>query len=220
MAGDTVNMSIGQGPLLCTPLQAAQLMAAVANGESMPKLRLIRQVQDINDNVFEVYPVGERSRVNLDPEAREAVIEGMVASVYGSGATGRRAAVEGVQVAGKTGTGQWKPNRNLAWFAGFAPAANPVYAFAALYEGSINERVSGGGTAAPIVHDVLTKVFHEGDNDDLPEIEEGAAPEVIVVRESASGGEEVRRAVPAEAAPPPPAEPEEQRGFFRRIFGR
>lgn len=221
MAGDTVNMSIGQGPLLCTPLQAAQLMAAVANGESMPKLRLVRQIQDLNDNVIEYFPTGERSRVNLDPVAREVVIEGMVASVYGSGATGRRAAVEGVQVAGKTGTGQWKPNQNLAWFAGFAPAANPVYAFAALYEGSPRERVSGGGTAAPIVHDVLSKVFHEEDNDDLPEIEEGKAPEVIVVQESAPPGDaEVRRAVPTEVAPPPPAEPEQQRGFFRRMFGR
>ena len=221
MAGDTVNMSIGQGPLLCTPLQAAQLMAAVANGESIPKLRLVRQVQDLNDNVIEVFPTGERSRVNLDPEAREVVIEGMVASVYGSGATGRRAAVEGVQVAGKTGTGQWKPNQNLAWFAGFAPAANPVYAFAALYEGSPRERVSGGGTAAPIVHDVLSKVFHESDNDDLPEIEEGVAPEVIVIQEDPSSSDtEVRRAVPSEVAPPPPAAPEEERGFFRRLFGR
>lgn len=223
MGGDTVNMSIGQGPLLCTPLQAAQLMAAVANGDSMPQLRLVRQVQDLNDNVIEYFPAGERRPVNLDPEAREAVIEGMVASVYGSGATGRRAAVDGVQVAGKTGTGQWKPNRNLAWFAGFAPAADPVYAFAALYEGSTHERVSGGGTAAPIVHDVLSKVFQDEDNDDLPEIEEGAEAPVIVVQEDRGGGAEVRRAVPAEQAPaaePPPAEPEEQRGFFRRLFGR
>lgn len=224
MAGDTVNMSIGQGPLLCTPLQAAQIMAAVANGDSMPRLRLVRQVQDLNDNVIEYFPTGDRRPVNLDPEAREVVIEGMVASVYGSGATGRRAAVEGVQVAGKTGTGQWTPNRNLAWFTGFAPAANPVYAFAALYEGRPHERVSGGGTAAPIVHDVMSKVFQEGDNDDLPAIEEGTEPPVIIVQEDRGGGDaEVRRAVPAQdpqAAPPPPAEPQEERGFFRRLFGR
>jgi penicillin-binding protein 2 len=69
-----------------------------------------------------------------------------------------------VTVAGKTGTAQWGPKakeRTAAWFAGFAPADNPQYAFAALYEGAAGEKVHGGSSAAPMIGDLLREVFKD-----------------------------------------------------------
>jgi penicillin-binding protein 2 len=70
-----------------------------------------------------------------------------------------------VRVAGKTGTAQWGPKkkeRTAAWFTGFAPAENPKYAFAAVYEGEANnDDVHGGTQAAPLIGKVLRELFKE-----------------------------------------------------------
>jgi penicillin-binding protein 2 len=69
-----------------------------------------------------------------------------------------------VKVAGKTGTAQWGPKskeRTAAWFAGFAPAENPKYAYAALYEGGVGEGAHGGTAAAPMVGELLRELFKE-----------------------------------------------------------
>ena len=73
-------------------------------------------------------------------------------------------AVDGVKVAGKTGTAQWGPKkreRTAAWFAGFAPADNPQYAYAALYEGAPGEYAHGGTRAAPMIGDLLRVLFKD-----------------------------------------------------------
>lgn len=155
LPGDVANMSIGQGLVLATPLQVCQAMAALADGVNMPQPRLVKQIQDLNDRVIQAYQPAVRKRVELTPEHRKTVVKGMVAVVSGEGGTGRAAGIEQAQIAGKTGTAQWKvyndsdKNRNLAWFTGFLPANNPVYAFAMVYEGSPGEGVSGGKVATP-----------------------------------------------------------------------
>ena len=71
--------------------------------------------------------------------------------------------VKGTTVAGKTGTAQWGPQnkqRTAAWFAGFVPAENPQYAFAAVYEGEPGDNsVHGGSHAAPLIGKVLKEVY-------------------------------------------------------------
>ena len=77
------------------------------------------------------------------------------------GGTGRRASLGWVSNAGKTGTAQWgRPSDDcrLAWFAGFLPADNPRYAYAALYEGRPHQRISGGHMAAAIVNRFFNSV--------------------------------------------------------------
>ncbi len=227
--GELVNISIGQGEVLATPLQACMSMAAVADGENLTQPRLVRQIQDVEDRVVMANEVEVRRRINLNPEHREAVIKGMVAVVSGSGGTGRAAGIKHAQIAGKTGTGQWKPNlsQNLAWFTGFLPANNPVYAYAVLYEGRPGEKVSGGGLAAPMVREVFNNVFEKASPDDplvqamkdtpaTMEIDEGG-------RDRSSGDEDAQsRARPREEVRPaePPQEKKTGRGFFRRLFGR
>ena len=77
--------------------------------------------------------------------------------------TARRCQIEGISIAGKTGTGQWR-NRNmelnLAWFIGFAPVEKPRVAIAVLVEGVIpQDQIQGGLTATPVARDILAAYF-------------------------------------------------------------
>ena len=159
MAGDAANMSIGQGALLATPLQVAHAIAGIANGKYLPKLQLVRQVLDAEGNV--VYQFTTAAQTNLaDMEASLAVVRKAMKAVV-NGGTGRRAQLSYVSNAGKTGTAQWgRPSDDcrLAWFAGFMPADEPRYAYAALYEGKPHQRISGGHMAAAIVRSFFESI--------------------------------------------------------------
>lgn len=152
MQGDAANMSIGQGPLLATPLQVAHAMAGIANGRYLPKLHLVRQMLDIDGNVVYQFNPTVQNNLRDMSEALAVVRRGMRAVVYNG--SGRRAALSYTDNAGKTGTAQWgRPSDDcrLAWFAGFLPVDNPRFAYAALYEGKPHQRISGGRMAATIV---------------------------------------------------------------------
>ncbi|MCF6311770.1 MAG: penicillin-binding protein 2 [Verrucomicrobiales bacterium] len=151
--GDLANMAIGQGTVLASPLQVAQAMAAIGSRRRVVRPRLVLQIQDVNDSVTRTFRVRERIPLNIDPYNMEIVVQGMVDVVNAGNGTARRARNEHITVAGKTGTGQWKPHleQNVAWFSGFAPADYPIFAFAAVYEGTPGERVGGGKNAGPIV---------------------------------------------------------------------
>jgi penicillin-binding protein 2 len=152
--GDTANLSIGQGVMLASPLQVAQGMAGIANGGALPKLRLVKQVQDVAGRVLVTNDPERRNFLNLDPMAVKIVHEGMMQVVNAGYGTGMRGKLSYTILCGKTGTAQWGPKskeQRLAWFAGFFPLENPRYAFAALYEGKPHEKLSGGRKAAPIV---------------------------------------------------------------------
>ncbi len=159
--GNVYNMSIGQGPLLASPLQVAHAMAGIANGYGLPKLHLIKQIQDSNANV--IYVANPEIQTSLTEYANEIAIvrKGMDEVVNGERGTGSRAKLRWASLAGKTGTAQWGPEKDktrLAWFAGFMPVDNPRYAFAVLYEGLPGEVLGGGGKAAPIVKEFFDSV--------------------------------------------------------------
>ena len=164
-SGDLANFSIGQGDLLVTPLQMAQAMGTVANGGIFNQTRLVLQVQSLDDKIVTGYDLRIKDQLDMKPRNLEALKKGLVDVVTGAHGTGGRAGVENVEVAGKTGTAQWGPKnkeRNAAWFAGFAPAKNPKYAFSALYESDVNQKNSHGGTvAAPLVGEVLKELFKD-----------------------------------------------------------
>lgn len=227
--GELANISIGQGEVLVTPLQVCQSMAAVADGENLTQPRLVLQIQDVDDRVVMANEVEVRRKINLNPEHREAVVKGMVAVVSGSGGTGRAAAISHAQIAGKTGTGQWKPllKQNLAWFTGFLPANNPVYAYAVLYEGRPGESVSGGGLAAPMVREVFNNIFEKASPDDPLVLAMKDTPKSMAFDEG--GRDSYDGVAPQPSATPRPqevrpAQPVEEkktvRGFFRKLFSR
>ncbi|YCM45590.1 penicillin-binding transpeptidase domain-containing protein [Verrucomicrobiaceae bacterium 227] len=151
--GDTANLSIGQGLATATPLQVAQSMAAIGNGSALMELQLVRQIQDFHGRVIEAPVFKKKNDLDISPKALEVTRQGMRDVVHAGYGTGKGADLGFTVMCGKTGTAQWKPekNQNLAWFSGFFPYDNPRYAFAVVYEGVPNESVSGGRNAAPMV---------------------------------------------------------------------
>jgi penicillin-binding protein 2 len=162
--GDIANMSIGQGDLLVTPLQMAQAMAIIANGGTFYQTRLVQQVQTVDNQIVTAYNVREKKTIGVSPLSMSQLHVGMVEAVNGGTGTAHQASLDTITVAGKTGTAQWGPKnkeRTAAWFAGFAPADHPRYAFAALYESEVGSSVHGGTVAAPMIGDILRDVFKE-----------------------------------------------------------
>jgi penicillin-binding protein 2 len=139
----------------------AQAMGVIAAGGIFHQTRLLKQVQSIDNRVVAAYPDRVRSDLGIEEKNLEYLEKGLV-MVTTSG-TGRRAStVKGAKVAGKTGTAQWGPvskRRNAAWFTGYAPADNPLYAFAAVVEGNPGESLAGGQNAAPVIGAVLADLL-------------------------------------------------------------
>jgi penicillin-binding protein 2 len=161
--GDVANLSIGQGDTLISPLQMAQAMATIANGGTLYQTRLVKQVQTVDGKIVTAYNVRARDLLDIRPSVIAQLKRAMVSVVESGAGTGGKARVRGIEVAGKTGTAQWGPKnkeRTAAWFAGFAPADAPEYAFAAVYEGNPNDdEIHGGTYAAPLIGRVLKELF-------------------------------------------------------------
>ncbi|MDR5684105.1 MAG: penicillin-binding protein 2 [Armatimonadota bacterium] len=147
--GDTLNMAIGQGFVLATPLQIARMAAAIANGGQLVQPRLVRAVVDGEGRVVRRIEARVQRRVDLPPAALQAMRRGLEAVVVRG--TGRAAAVPGVAVAGKTGSAETPRGRPHAWFVGYAPADRPQIAVAVLIEHGYR----GGLSAAPIARRIV-----------------------------------------------------------------
>lgn len=157
--GHTANVSIGQGSVLTSPLQMACVTAAVASGKSW-KPHLLKKVMDGDQLVVEKQPElrADLTEHFVDKDL-ETVRNGMWKVVNAQGGTARAARIEGVEVAGKTGTAQnWRRNErnqrvedNHTLFISFAPYVNAKYAVCILVQGG----KSGGGCAAPVAQRVL-----------------------------------------------------------------
>jgi penicillin-binding protein 2 len=171
--GDVANMAIGQGDILITPLQMTQALSVIASSGKFHQTRLVKQVQGLDNKVVAAYPDRLREDIPVSPQIDKALRRALQNVVYDGQGTAHSAKVKGVRVAGKTGTAQWGPEnkqRTAAWFAGFVPAENSEYAFAALYEGEPNDdSVHGGSHAAPLVSKVFREVYK------LKKAREGAA---------------------------------------------
>jgi penicillin-binding protein 2 len=161
-AGDTVNMSIGQGALLVTPIQVARFMAAVANGGVLWKPRLVQRVERANQGTVYSDPGQVMGHVDLSPIVW-AFLKESLWSVVNDGGTGAAARIPGLDVAGKTGTAQMIANSKAsrgedhAWFAAFAPVKEPQVVVVVLVE----RGGKGGQVAAPIAKKILNAIFFE-----------------------------------------------------------
>ncbi len=163
--GDTVSLAIGQGYNLVTPIQMAQVMAAVANGGIIYRPLLVERVESPTGEIlYQAQPV-IKSRLHADPR-HLALVQKALLGVVENG-TGRRARLPYLKAAGKTGTSQVvalekeKSNRekyrNHAWFVSYAPFENPRLAVSILVE----HGGSGGAAAAPLAKRLLAAYFSE-----------------------------------------------------------
>ena len=160
--GDIANISIGQGDTQVTPLQMAQSMGVVANGGTLYQTRLVQQVQTFDNQIVTAYQVRAKRTLDLSSETLDELHTGMTDVVNGAGGTAHQASLDNAEVAGKTGTAQWGPKnkeRTAAWFAGFLPADQPRYSFAAVYEGDVGSKVHGGSAAAPMIADIFKEIY-------------------------------------------------------------
>ncbi len=145
--GELAQMGFGQGALLMSPLQMALIAATVANGGTMPRPYIVRQI--VRGGVpASVTPTGSlASPISADTAAD---VKKMMLAVVQRG-TGTAAQIPGVAVAGKTGTATNPHGAAHAWFVCFAPADHPRVVVAVVVENA----GYGGTVAAPIARDVL-----------------------------------------------------------------
>jgi penicillin-binding protein A len=149
---DTARVAIGQENLAVTPLQMAMVAGAIANGGTLIAPRLLSRIVDRGGDVVRTGNPQELEQV-MSADVADALTE-MMENVVREG-TGTAAALSatGVAVAGKTGTAESDdPNRNQAWFIGFAPADNPEVAVAVVIEDTSS---TGGAAAAPVAATVM-----------------------------------------------------------------
>jgi penicillin-binding protein 2 len=159
LTGETLLAGIGQGYVLATPLQLSVMTARIATGRMVAPTVVARETADSTDSFVDL---------GISEASLAAVRAGMFAVVHEPGGTGHLADIEGATtlVAGKTGTSQVSrksaardpdvklsvEERDHALFVGYAPAARPKYAVAAIIENA-----GGGGVlAAPLVGDVIS----------------------------------------------------------------
>jgi peptidoglycan glycosyltransferase len=160
---DIERVAIGQERLLVTPLQNAEVAAAVANGGHQMKPQIWDRVVDPDGRVVEKLDPAEYGQPISEKTAEQltTAMEGVV-----SEGTGTNAAISGVSVAGKTGTAETPGNaacgggseENQAWFMGFAPADEPKIAIAVSIECTPE---FGNDVAAPIFRQVAETILNE-----------------------------------------------------------
>ncbi len=207
--GQTYIMGIGQGYTLVTPLQMANVTAAVANGGTLYRPKLVQSLADSEGRAVESRTERREilQRLDVDPGHLAVVRSGMRGAVeYGTSQSAWTRLPTQVSVAGKTGTAEFcdsyvredgtpdcrrDPDGNLlahAWFVAFAPYENPEIALAIFVDGSgLNRVIQGSSEAAPIAGDVLRAYF------DLPPLESAtptAEPAASDAEDGADNGAE------------------------------
>ncbi len=154
LPGDTVNMAIGQGDMLVSPLQMASAYAGIANDGKVMTPHVLQKVLDSKGEAVltaepEVAFAASSTDAELDVMRRSLVDvteEGTAKSVFRGFDS---------SVAGKTGTGQVAGKDDYAWFTAFAPADNPRYAVAVVIE----QGGHGGSVAGPAAREILSALL-------------------------------------------------------------
>ena len=156
-ATTVISLSIGQGEIGCTPLHLANLCATVANRGFYYTPHIIKD----SDNVTIDQKYKEKNYTMVDTAHFHKVIGGMYKAVnsgYGSGGTASVAAVEGLDICGKTGTAQNPHGNDHSVFICFAPKDNPKIAVAAYVENG-----GFGATWAAPIASLLTEKYLNGE---------------------------------------------------------
>ncbi|MBI2998553.1 MAG: penicillin-binding protein 2 [Deltaproteobacteria bacterium] len=167
--GETPSAAIGQGYVSVTPLQMANLLAAVANGGTLYRPWFVRKVETLDGRLIREYGPEKIRSVALKEGTLKHIRNALRDVVNSGSGTGGKAMSNLIEIAGKTGTAQVAEMRggfvnserlpyeirDHAWFVGYAPAENPEIAVAVLVE----HGGRGGSAAAPLAKMVIEKYF-------------------------------------------------------------
>lgn len=154
----TALSGFGQGQVTATPLQMAMVSAGIANDGVVMNPQMVDAVIGNDLSVIRASENTEFGRA-VDAEIADEITSAMVASVSNGAAQGAR--IDGVDVAGKTGTAENGNRPHTLWFTGFAPADDPAVAVAVVVENGGGQGQSGSGDtiAAPIAKKVIEAVL-------------------------------------------------------------
>jgi penicillin-binding protein A len=150
---------IGQGDVSTSPLEMALIAAGIGNGGVIMAPHVVKEIQNSDGKVVRTVEP-QPWKTCMQPATAQALTSMMV-DVVNEG-TGTAAQIDGVQVAGKTGTAQTADGESPhAWFIAFAPANAPKYAVAVLVEhgGNFGSEATGGALAAPMAKAVLQNLL-------------------------------------------------------------
>jgi len=161
---DAVNLAIGQGEMLVTPLQVVRWFSALANGGTLYRPQLVHEVGLLGDTLRPVSEPDAMSTLEFEPGVLEMLREGLCNVTTESYGTAeyvfRNSPLQALGVCGKTGTAQAGGDGTLlpfAWFAAWAPRETPQIAVIVVVENA----GEGSGVAAPIARQILEAYFFE-----------------------------------------------------------
>ena len=153
--GDTVNLAVGQGDLLVTPLQLTNAYATFANGGTVWQPHVGSAVRDVVTNASTSIAPHEESKVDIPAQDRDTILQGLQQVVSTQDGTAAAAfagfPLASFPIAGKTGTAEAPPKQDTALFVGFGPVFDPRYVVTAVME----ESGFGAAAAAPVVRRVF-----------------------------------------------------------------
>lgn len=167
-AGETLSISIGQGFNLVTPLQMAVFTAAIANGGTLYRPRIVKHIEDSSGNIIKKIEPEITGGIPASKQTMALVKKGLLDVVQGDRGTARSIRIKQIEMAGKTGTaqvfsrktGEKFDNKKLArtlqdhaWFVCYAPAQNPVIAISVIIEHGEH----GSTAAAPVAGAMVEK---------------------------------------------------------------
>ncbi|MCD6080619.1 MAG: penicillin-binding protein 2 [Candidatus Omnitrophica bacterium] len=151
--GDTVNLSIGQGYLLVTPIQVLRFIAVIANGGYLVTPHICKAIS--GESTGKHLP----QKLSVKNSTLKFLRRAMYAVVNSPTGTGQLARLRGIKIAGKTATAQNPSGRPHAWFVGFAPYTDPEIAFLFFVENG----GGGGFITARMAKEFLEYYFrHKG----------------------------------------------------------
>ncbi len=154
--GERLNLSIGQGELLVTPLQMTRTMAAIANGGKLVRPHLLRKAVSLEEDLLWEKISRKEGRIDI-PLEQLRVLRSALRKVVING-TARGTGLDVLEVAGKTGTSQTGTKGVYhAWFLGYMPYNNPQYCFCVVVEETTGH---GGEVAAPIAQKLAQGLLH------------------------------------------------------------
>jgi len=163
--GDTVNLSIGQGFMLVTPIGMMDFLSAIVNSGVVFKPHCIKEIRSIDNTSVVSVVIPEKLReIPLSPTTLNTIKQGMRMAVVNG--TAARLGYLKVQMCGKTGTAQTRSKRQEdvsqhAWFVGFGPYDSHPEKVVAIVV-MVEYGIAGAATAVPIAEQVFTTLIKKG----------------------------------------------------------
>jgi len=171
--GDSYNMAIGQGYMLATPLEMANVMATIANGGTLYQPQIIKDIVNEKGEIIKPFEPVVKRQVPLDPYYMQLIQDSLRRVVNDPDGTAYAAHIDGFEFAGKTGTAEFcddvafklkicyngiKIQPSHAWFVSYAPVKDPQIALAVyVWNGG-----QGSGVSAPMTQRIYNEYFKLG----------------------------------------------------------